>query len=129
VALGFLVLLAGVGLVPVGVASGHAEDPLLKGTKDVFELLPKDMATREFPVTPERVALGRKLFFDPCISADGTVSCMRCHQVALAATDGLAQSRGVHNFATARGAGPSTRDRHEYESTRFGMSGRSGRQV
>ena len=92
------------GLVPVSIAAGRAEDSLLKDAKEVFEPLPKDMATREFPVTPERVALGRKLFFDPRISADGTVSCMRCHQAALGATDGLAKSRGAHNKQLARNA-------------------------
>ncbi len=30
--------------------------------------------------TAERVALGRKLFFDPVLSADGTVSCATCHR-------------------------------------------------
>ena len=30
--------------------------------------------------TQERVSLGRKLFFDPVLSADGTVSCATCHR-------------------------------------------------
>ncbi|HEX5443243.1 MAG TPA: cytochrome c peroxidase [Pirellulales bacterium] len=32
--------------------------------------------------TPERVRLGRKLFFDPRLSADGTVACASCHDPA-----------------------------------------------
>lgn len=32
--------------------------------------------------TLERVRLGRKLFFDPALSADGTVSCASCHDPA-----------------------------------------------
>ena len=32
------------------------------------------------PLTESRVALGRKLFFDPILSHDGTVSCASCHQ-------------------------------------------------
>ncbi len=32
------------------------------------------------PVTAEKVALGRKLFFDPKLSADGTMSCGSCHR-------------------------------------------------
>ena len=31
--------------------------------------------------TAERVALGRKLYFDKRLSADGTVSCATCHDV------------------------------------------------
>ena len=32
------------------------------------------------PLTAEKVALGRKLFFDPILSKDKTVSCASCHQ-------------------------------------------------
>ncbi|MEM9941632.1 MAG: cytochrome c peroxidase [Planctomycetota bacterium] len=32
------------------------------------------------PMTPEKVALGRRLFFDPILSKDGTVSCASCHR-------------------------------------------------
>jgi cytochrome c peroxidase len=32
------------------------------------------------PLTDARVQLGRRLFFDPILSADGTVSCASCHQ-------------------------------------------------
>src|SRR5437868_156186 len=70
---------------------------LLKDAQGLFEPLPKDMATPNLPVTPERVNLGRQLFFDPRISDDGTVSCARCHQPALYGTDGLAKSLGVHS--------------------------------
>src|SRR5262245_64209191 len=31
------------------------------------------------PLTDARVQLGRKLFFDPILSADGTVACASCH--------------------------------------------------
>lgn len=32
------------------------------------------------PTTPAKVALGKKLFFDPALSVDGTRSCYSCHQ-------------------------------------------------
>ena len=32
------------------------------------------------PLTPERVALGKKLFFDPLLSLDHRVSCSSCHR-------------------------------------------------
>src|SRR5262245_36473 len=65
--------------------AGDREDDagLLEEARGHFRRLPKDMATAEFPVTPERVRLGRELFFDPRISADGAVSCSRCHLPAL----------------------------------------------
>jgi cytochrome c peroxidase len=62
------------------------------------------MATRDHPVTPDRVSLGRMLFFDPRISVDGTVSCNRCHLAALYGIDGLAKSRGAHDKLLPRNA-------------------------
>lgn len=40
------------------------------------------------PQTPEKIALGEKLFFDGRLSADGTVACSTCHDPARAFTDG-----------------------------------------
>jgi cytochrome c peroxidase len=77
---------------------------LLSDAQRVFKPLPKDAATAEFPVTPERVELGRKLFFDPRISVDGTVSCARCHQPALYGTDGLPKARGAFDRLNDRRA-------------------------
>ncbi|MDB6017896.1 MAG: cytochrome peroxidase [Pedosphaera sp.] len=47
------------------------------------------------PQTPEKVALGEKLFFDGRLSVDGTAACASCHQPDLAFTDGKATSVGV----------------------------------
>jgi len=48
------------------------------------------------PMTPEKIALGRELFFDTSLSADRTVSCATCHQPDHAFTDGRAIARGIH---------------------------------
>jgi cytochrome c peroxidase len=42
------------------------------------------------PITPERVALGRKLYFDTRLSIDGSVACASCH----APSHGFADPRG-----------------------------------
>ena len=34
----------------------------------------------DYPLSDERVALGKKLFHDPLLSAAGTISCSSCHQ-------------------------------------------------
>src|SRR5262245_47363370 len=34
------------------------------------------------PLTEAKVALGRRLFFDPILSADNTVACASCHNPA-----------------------------------------------
>jgi cytochrome c peroxidase len=94
-----------VAAVVVGRSALARDDTdLLKEARSLFQPLPKDMATTEFPVTPERVRLGRKLFFDPRISVDGTVSCSRCHLPTLYATDGLPKSVGVHGQPVPRNA-------------------------
>ncbi|WP_218019369.1 cytochrome-c peroxidase, partial [Thermaurantimonas aggregans] len=54
--------------------------------------------------TVERVALGRKLFFDPGLSIDSSVSCGTCHKPELAFTDGLEKSIGHAGQTTARNA-------------------------
>jgi cytochrome c peroxidase len=84
-------------LNPFQAAGGDAD--LLKEARNVFHPLPKDLATPEFPTTPERVELGQKLHFDPRISAG---SCARCHQPALYGADDLPKSRGAHDKLNPR---------------------------
>jgi cytochrome c peroxidase len=45
--------------------------------------------------TPQRVALGKKLYFDERLSKDGTVSCATCHDVTRAFTDQRKVSEGI----------------------------------
>ena len=47
------------------------------------------------PLTREAVELGRRLFYDPRLSANGRVSCSTCHIQRLAFTDGRKTSVGV----------------------------------
>ncbi len=100
-------LLTGLLVLPVAVnttALLAADASVLKQAQQIFSPLPADAATPEHPITPERVELGRKLFFDPRISDDGTVSCARCHQPSLYATDALALPRGAHDKVNPRNA-------------------------
>src|SRR5581483_6184533 len=48
------------------------------------------------PLTAEKVALGKQLFFDKQLSADGTLSCASCHDPKRGFADGLAVARGIH---------------------------------
>jgi cytochrome c peroxidase len=52
--------------------------------------IPQDNA-----LTPERVALGHKLYFEKRLSADGTVACATCHDVTRGFTDQLTTSEGI----------------------------------
>lgn len=47
------------------------------------------------PGTPEKIALGRTLFFDPSLSASGMVSCATCHDPRYGFEDRHARSTGV----------------------------------
>src|SRR6266850_1918950 len=56
------------------------------------------------PQTPEKIALGQKLFFDGRLSADGTVACSTCHDPARAFTDGRPTSVGIKGRMGQRNA-------------------------
>ena len=57
------------------------------------------------PMTVEGVALGRKLFYDPILSADSTQSCASCHNQAFAFTDNGKQfSTGIDGIDGDRNA-------------------------
>lgn len=47
------------------------------------------------PVESRKVALGERLFHDPRLSADNTVSCASCHALSKGGVDGLKTSLGV----------------------------------
>lgn len=51
------------------------------------------------PMTPEKVELGRMLFFDPRLSSSGFISCHSCHNLSLGGTDQLPTAIG-HDFLT-----------------------------
>ncbi len=53
-----------------------------------------NIAEDSFP-SESKVALGRKLFYDPIMSRDSTISCASCHNPALAFSDEVALSLGV----------------------------------
>src|ERR1700754_4730485 len=49
------------------------------------------------PMSPEKVALGRQLFFDERLSFDGSRSCYSCHVCEHGLTDGLPKAIGAGN--------------------------------
>ncbi len=46
----------------------------------------------DYKTTPEKIALGKKLFNDPILSGNNTRSCASCHHSDIAFTDGLEQT-------------------------------------
>jgi len=66
---------------------------------DLYLPVPEDN-----PLTPEKVALGRRLFFDPILSRDYTLACASCHDPRRAFADGFAVAVGVANRHGTRNA-------------------------
>ncbi len=65
--------------------------------RPVWEALPtRAPAPADNPTTPAKVALGLKLFFDPALSRDGTLTCASCHDLEHAGgADGRPTARGI----------------------------------
>jgi cytochrome c peroxidase len=56
------------------------------------------------PQTPEKIALGEKLFFDGRLSVDGTVACSTCHDPAHAFAEARPTSIGIKGRVGQRNA-------------------------
>ncbi|MDX2168548.1 MAG: cytochrome c peroxidase [Deltaproteobacteria bacterium] len=69
-------------------------DPVIWGS-----MVPDDNA-----LTPARVALGEKLYFDTRLSADNTVACATCHDVSRGFTDQRPVSEGIRDQLGRRNA-------------------------
>jgi cytochrome c peroxidase len=76
------------------VLGNNGDEDLLKQAKQIFSPLPQVMFSEKNPITPEKIKLGKILFYETRISVDGTVSCARCHPIGLYAADGLRKSIG-----------------------------------
>ncbi len=79
---------------PVGI-----KVPLGIPTDVVASMIPVDN-----PMTPQKIELGRELFFDKRLSDDRTVSCATCHDPATALTTADPVSIGIRSQKTARNA-------------------------
>lgn len=56
------------------------------------------------PLTAEKIALGRKLYYDPILSVDNTIACASCHGPAVGFADPKPFSAGVGGKAGGRNA-------------------------
>jgi cytochrome c peroxidase len=66
--------------------------------------VPPPAVPADNPMSVAKVELGRPLFFDPRLSANGTMSCASCHEPVRAFTDGRAVSTGVTGEMSTRSA-------------------------
>ena len=80
-------------------AQGESPRPDIPLGLDLYMPVPE-----ENPFTPEKVALGKRLFFDPILSRDRTLACASCHDPRRAFTDGRAVAIGVFGRQGTRSA-------------------------
>src|SRR5690606_1070529 len=83
---------------------GYVATPKPLTVPPIFaQLLPPPSVPADNPQTVEGVALGRKLFFDPILSGNGTQACADCHRPQNAFSDprqfsvGIDGSQGFRN--------------------------------
>lgn len=85
-------------LVPLTTGATAAADPLRDEVKGQFEPIPSTPpALPGNPATPEKVALGKMLYFDPRLSESHNISCSTCHIIGMGGADGRSTSIG-HNW-------------------------------
>ena len=106
VSLKFLIVAAVTLVVGAFAPAGHSAP-----ASDQFSLklpvgIPADLWSyfipRDNPLTPAKVELGRQLFFDQRLSADGSVSCSSCHEPRFAFADGKKTAVGIGGRSGAR---------------------------
>lgn len=83
----------------VGSGGMAAEEGLLKQARETFQPIPSaSSALKDNPTTPDKIALGKMLFFDPRLSSSQLISCNTCHNVGMGGDDNLETSIG-HGWA------------------------------
>lgn len=97
--IGFLLL--GLSVVFTGILiQAQDEEARPQVTQGLFSTLPDVAPSPEDNLmTPEKIELGKMLYFDPRLSASGIISCHTCHNLSLGGTDRLPSSLG-HEFQT-----------------------------
>jgi cytochrome c peroxidase len=98
------ILLATIGLIIVLYVPAHAQSaaavsPVMPVGKPVQIQAPLGLPPIPIPAdnppTEETIALGRRLYYDPELSVDGTISCASCHAPQFAFSDNRPFSEGV----------------------------------
>ncbi len=82
---------------------------MLTGAGDAWrwplpDWVPPPVLPADNPMTADKVALGRHLFYDKRLSADGSMACSSCHEQGRAFTDSNPVSKGISGQAGSRSA-------------------------
>ncbi|NRP75521.1 Cytochrome c551 peroxidase [Ensifer psoraleae] len=81
------------------------QDNLLDEARSLFRAIPKDRpALDDNPATPEKLELGKMLYFEPRLSKTHSISCNTCHQIGRGGADGRPTSMGYSGQRGGRNA-------------------------
>ena len=84
--------------------AGPLAEPMPATQAGMPQELRPAVVPKDNPDSPDKVALGKKLFFDVRLSADGTLSCATCHDPDKGFTDRRATSEGIRHQVGKRNA-------------------------
>ncbi|HQW22079.1 MAG TPA: cytochrome c peroxidase [Bacteroidia bacterium] len=95
------------GIIVFSCKKEKATDPIPDpGNEEILLDIPQGFPYPYVPSdnkpTPNRIALGEKLFFDPILSRDSSLSCGSCHLPNLKFTDGVPLSAGISGRTAMR---------------------------
>ena len=77
------------------VAQAEPSSPLMQRAQALFEVVPDTPPELEDnPITPVKVELGKKLYFEPRLSQSWLISCNTCHNLGLGGVDLMDTSIG-----------------------------------
>ena len=106
-----LLLLSATALATLSFVANSTADELRDTALETFKALPSTVpSVKDNVITPEKIELGKALFFDPRLSASGVFSCNSCHNLATGGDDNLETSighgwqKGPRNAPTALNA-------------------------
>lgn len=90
--------------IMIMVCSCNQEPVILEPLLSVPSGFPSPAFPPDNELTRERWELGKRLFFDPVMSLDSSISCASCHQPAYAFSDNRSLSPGIENRIGTRNA-------------------------
>ncbi len=74
----------------------------LRPVASSYEELLKSVNDPNNPITKEKIALGKKLFFDKNLSKDRSIACAKCHNLQKGGVDGKPTAIGYKNRANPK---------------------------
>ena len=102
-----LVSVAAVGIAWFFLKSDQSIDDLMSSRSELFTSIEFRYAPPAVPANanldPQKVSLGKTLFFDPRLSGSNWISCATCHNPAMGWSDGLKTGIGEGQKALGRG--------------------------